>query len=143
MIGIPNGLDVPSLDDFPRDKPLVNAFESQFLISMHPQQLEDMSSKLLFRVRKMLSSVGQHIDGAIEKNSTLPRLYLQDHAQSEVLNMDIVAIKMSVGDYSPGVKWRLPVIVVAWSRIRSGDMEAFTKLRKEPPWQKFKHIPMK
>lgn len=124
VIGIPNGLDVVSLDDFPRDKPLRNAFESQFLISMKPQQSEPITARPLNQVRHMFASVGKYLDDAIQTNAALPRLFLQDPAQSEVLNMDIVAIKVLVGEHSLGMKWRLPIVVVGWSRIRSGDIAA-------------------
>ena len=124
--GIPLGLDVIALDDFPRDKPMVNAFESQFLVSMHPHQSEEPSGRPLYQVRKMFTTVGMFLDCAIQEKKALPRIFLQDEAQSEVLNMDIIAIKLSVGEFAPGVKWRLPIIVVALSRVKSGDIQGLT-----------------
>eukprot|EP01083_Nonionella_stella_P224157 798163_1 len=121
--GINPGFNVIALDDFPREKLLLNAFESQFLVNMFPQQDEERSQRPLYQVRKIISSIGRLLDVAIQGKKALPRIYLQDEAQSEVLNMDMTAIKLSVGEFAPGLKVRLPIIVVAWSRVRSGDFK--------------------
>ena len=119
---VPNGLNVLSLDDFPRDKYMANAFESQFLHSLSTREMEPESSQPLYCVRKHFSTMAAHLDLAIEEKKALPRIMLQDVAQTEILNMDIVAIKILIGEFSPGVKWRLPIIVVAWSRVQKNDM---------------------
>eukprot|EP00554_Chaetoceros_debilis_P002496 CAMPEP_0194090132 /NCGR_PEP_ID=MMETSP0149-20130528/37637_1 /TAXON_ID=122233 /ORGANISM="Chaetoceros debilis, Strain MM31A-1" /LENGTH=405 /DNA_ID=CAMNT_0038774279 /DNA_START=100 /DNA_END=1314 /DNA_ORIENTATION=- len=121
--GINLGFNVIALDDFPRDKLLLNAFESQFLVNMFPRQDEEPSKRPLYQVRKLFTTFGSFLDTAIQGKQALPRIYLQDEAQSEVLNMDIIAIKLSVGEFAPGLKVRLPIIVVAWSRVRSGDFK--------------------
>ena len=123
IVGIPSGLNVITMDDFPRDKYMENSFESQFSLDLYGKVNEEPSVRPLYTVRKIFTDIGVILDSAIQEKKALPRIYLQDKAQSQVLNMDIIAIKLMVGDHVSGVKWRLPIIVVGWSHVNAGDRE--------------------
>lgn len=120
---IPMGLNVITIDDFHHDKYMVNSFESQFVLDVFGRVNAEPSARPLYTVRKIFTHIGAILDSAIQEKKALPRIYLQNKAQSQVLNMDIIAIKIMVGHHVSGVKWRLPIIVVSWSHVYAGDRE--------------------
>ena len=129
IVGIPSGLNVFTMDDFPRNKYMAINFESQFVLDVFGRVNEEPSARPLYTVRKIFTRIGAILDLAIQENKALPRIFLQDKAQSQVLIMDIIAIKLMVGHHVSGVKWglpinlkwRLPIIVVGWSHVYAGD----------------------
>lgn len=59
VISIPAGTNFKTLDEFPSEKPLWSAFESQFLKSMVTREMEQESERPLYKVRKIFSSIGE------------------------------------------------------------------------------------
>ena len=59
MISIPAGTNFKTLDEFPSEKPLWSAFESQFLKSMVTREMEQESERPRYKVRKIFSSIGE------------------------------------------------------------------------------------
>jgi len=127
ILGVPSDLDVITLDDFPQDKPLFNAFESQFITNVFPQEREEMSLQPLHRVRKIFADIGYSMDVAMQKKIPLPLIFLQDEAQSVCLSVHVIATKILVGDLETSkhvMKWRKQIIAIGWSCVQAGDFNS-------------------
>lgn len=134
----PRGLDPSTLPAWPRDLSPVSgskghlelafqqAFSMQEMFQSHAGGKPTPESNPLYHVKESLLCIAQRCDERFRDKLPVPRFALQDEAQTEVIFIDVIDVRIVDEDRSrmtdsPGT----PLFIVRWAYYTAGSMRTF------------------